>query len=150
MSLFTHDPLLREFHRAGLYTDEERAARERPRKPRPSATPAPSGSSPTVPVQQLTRRQTVACLTLAGTVMIFATNAMAYSYGRAAESELTLQAYRTAEYATELLRQYIPQGERALASCIAADADFRAVLEGGPIWETRVRALLGETGASVE
>ena len=58
----------------------------------------------------------------------------AYSLGRAHESALTIDAFNRADYATELLRLYVPQGERADAVCRAEDQHLIAEIE----WRTPV------------
>jgi len=130
------DALLEEFQDAGFFVSEQERAEYF------GVIEAEAHAERDARIRNA-KLEVIVSLAFAGLVLLGSTGAFAYSYGRAAEAELTIAAYSTAEYATELLRQYIPQGERSLAACIATNDEFRAVLDGGPVWEARVRALLG-------
>ncbi|MDH5279553.1 MAG: hypothetical protein OEW52_00220 [Thermoleophilia bacterium] len=92
------------------------------------------------------RSFSAACIGFAVAVALCATGAIAYAYGRAVESELALDAFGMANNATELLREYVPIGEAALAECISENEGFRVFLEEEPVWGARVQAMMMAEG----
>ena len=110
---------LRAFHRAGFYLPAERRAIEH------------------LAAIRIHRRREVARLappTMAAVVVLMSVSTWAYALGRDAEAQLTLDAYDKAEYATELLRRYLPLGETALTECLAFDSDLREQLARLPLY----------------
>ena len=109
---------LRAFHRAGIYLPAESEEAELRAAVRAAVRDAAARLMPP---------------TLLAVVLFFSSSAFFYALGRGAEAQLTLDALHRAEYATELLRRYVPQGEAALDVCRVEDGHLIREIQRTPL-----------------